>query len=195
MTRFKIAALVLTAFFVIAAAAPAGNEESDGAKALRAAPVLRSSVLSAGGSPGTSASFGLQGTLGQPTPVGVGASASFRLHAGFWRKMSVATDVLEGILPVPFKNALFPNMPNPFNPVTTIRYEVGKPAPSSVEIEIYDIRGRLVRTLVREARSSGRHEVTWDGRDDRGVSAASGVYLYRLRIGGFSDVRKMLLVK
>ena len=134
-----------------------------------------------------------QGTLGQPTPVGSGESENYGLDAGFWNNADVATGVLEDLLPEAFRNLLFGNVPNPFNPVTTIRYEVGAPVP--VEITIYDIRGRLVRTLVDESQATGRYEAIWEGRDDSGRSVSSGVYLYQIRIGSYGAVKKMVLVK
>jgi hypothetical protein len=191
--RSLILCACLTALLLGAPHAGAGETNDGNAKAARAVTVLRASVIGAGGSAGTSDHFRSQRTLGQPTPIGVGTSADFSLTSGFWRKLSIATGVLDGVLPTPFRNTLFPNTPNPFNPVTTIRFEVAKTAP--VEIDVFDIRGRLVRSLVRETKAPGAHEVTWNGRDDGGNAVSSGVYLYRLRIGAFADVRKMVLVK
>jgi hypothetical protein len=85
------------------------------------------------------------------------------------------------------------NSPNPFNPTTTIRYELG--APGNVTLRVYDLRGRVVRTLVDANRASGPHSVVWDGRDDRGIRAASGVYFYRLDTGGSVISKKMVLVE
>jgi len=85
------------------------------------------------------------------------------------------------------------NSPNPFNPTTTIRYELG--APGSVVLRVYDLRGRVVRTLVDANRASGPNSAVWNGRDDRGVRAASGVYFYRLEAGGSVVSKKMVLVE
>ncbi|MFH1277860.1 MAG: FlgD immunoglobulin-like domain containing protein [Candidatus Eisenbacteria bacterium] len=188
-SRSPVLAVLLAALLAFAAWAdppPAEKETRSGER-------IPSSVMSAGGRAGGSANYALQGTLGQPTPPGIGASNNYILSAGFWRKASVATRVLEELLPPVFRNALYPNVPNPFNPVTTLRYEVEGTAP--VEIGVFDVRGRLVRTLVNETMGPGRHEAVWDGRTDSGESAPSGVYLYRIRIGSFGDVRKMVLVK
>ena len=62
-------------------------------------------------------------------------------------------------------------------------------------LSIYDTNGRLVRTLVNEVEGSGTHEVTWDGRDDNGVAAGSGVYFYRLHAGQITESKKMVLLK
>jgi len=90
--------------------------------------------------------------------------------------------------------ALHPNVPNPFNPVTTIGYDL--PAPARVDLRIFDLAGRLVQVLrqgVNEA--AGRRQAVWDGRDRFGRPAAAGVYFYRLEAGEFDQTRRMLLIK
>ncbi len=96
-----------------------------------------------------------------------------------------------GELPTPL--ALRQNFPNPFNPSTTIAFALERSGP--VKLQVYDARGRLVRTLVDEAREAGAHSVAWDGRDNGGRSSAAGVYLYRLDAGSSSLQRKMTLLK
>ena len=93
----------------------------------------------------------------------------------------------------PLPDALYANYPNPFNPTTTIRFDLQRRG--SVSLAVYDIRGTLVRTLVDDERGAGIHEATWDGRDARGRSVASGIYFYRLEAGDFVRTRKMVLVK
>jgi photosystem II stability/assembly factor-like uncharacterized protein len=85
------------------------------------------------------------------------------------------------------------NYPNPFNPLTLISYEL--PAETDVSLTIYNVSGQRVRTLVSGRQSTGTHKVQWDGRDERGNQVSSGVYLYRLEAGSFSETRKMLLAK
>lgn len=85
------------------------------------------------------------------------------------------------------------NYPNPFNPETTIHFSL--PKGSHVEISIYNTMGQTIRRLVHAEYSAGTHWVQWDGRDDSGAKAASGVYLYRLQAGEFSQVRKMSLIR
>ena len=89
--------------------------------------------------------------------------------------------------------ALHQNAPNPFNPSTIVSYELG--AEEWVELEIFDLLGRKVQTLIDERRNSGRYIATWDGRDDRGIRVATGAYLYRLRAGAFVASRKLLLIR
>jgi flagellar hook assembly protein FlgD len=85
------------------------------------------------------------------------------------------------------------NYPNPFNPSTRIRYSLARN--SQVSLSIYNVAGQLVKTLVNDTRTAGPHAVTWDGRDDRGVPVASGVYFYRLVAGDFTKTRKLTLLK
>jgi TolB protein len=85
------------------------------------------------------------------------------------------------------------NYPNPFNPTTVIPFEL--PAASEVLLRIYDLRGRLVRTVLRDRKPEGRSEVVWDGRDDRGRLVASGPYFYRLGVGSLEESRRMLLAR
>ena len=89
---------------------------------------------------------------------------------------------------------IFPTTPNPFNPVTTIRYEVPHPG-SDVTLEVYDVSGRLVRHLVRGYQSPGLKSIVWDSRNDRGVVVPTGVYFYRVQAPGFVATRKMILMK
>jgi parallel beta-helix repeat protein len=88
-----------------------------------------------------------------------------------------------------------PNYPNPFNPSTAIAYTVPA-AGGQVRLSVYDLTGRLVRVLVDGAQPGGKHVAVWNGRDDRGQGLGSGVYFYRLEIGGGYRVeRKMVLLK
>lgn len=89
--------------------------------------------------------------------------------------------------------AVRPNYPNPFNPKTTISFDL--PSASKVTVEIYGLDGALVRTLLSERRAAGTHSVEWNGLDGQGQRAASGTYLYRVRADGFESHRKMTLMK
>jgi subtilisin family serine protease len=85
------------------------------------------------------------------------------------------------------------NQPNPFNPATTIRFRVPETGP--VTLAILDVHGRVVRRLVERELPPGEHAITWDGRDERGRQAPSGVYSYRLEAGGRTLTRRMALLK
>jgi hypothetical protein len=94
---------------------------------------------------------------------------------------------------VPGPVTLAQNYPNPFNPRTTIAFNLQKAG--RVKLQVYDLRGRLVRTLVDEPRGAGEHRVVWDGLDRQGSGSAAGMYFYRLETGGEVMQQKMTLLK
>jgi hypothetical protein len=96
------------------------------------------------------------------------------------------TGPVAGLIPKVF--ALSQNYPNPFNPMTTIKYDLPKDA--RVTLTIYDLLGRRVATLVDEEQRAGYRSVAWNG-----ANVASGVYLYRIQAGEFTQTRRMLLLK
>jgi len=83
--------------------------------------------------------------------------------------------------------------PNPFNPMTTVSFTVA--TAGDTQVDVFDTRGRRVRALVHRRLDPGRHDVTWDGRDDAGATVSGGTYLVRLRNGAAMDIRKVILVK
>ena len=89
--------------------------------------------------------------------------------------------------------ALADNYPNPFNPETTIKYAL--PEAVDVRLDIYNMLGQMVRTMVAENQSPGRYVVRWDATDDSGSDLSTGIYFYRLRAGDFLETKKMLLLK
>jgi hypothetical protein len=94
---------------------------------------------------------------------------------------------------VPKDFSLDQNYPNPFNPSTTISY--GLPKDSHVRLQIYNIKGEIVRELVNAEQFAGIHTVNWDGRSEAGVRVPSGVYFYKIEAGEFSSIKKMILAK
>ncbi|HAA75744.1 TPA: hypothetical protein DCE37_11565, partial [Candidatus Latescibacteria bacterium] len=94
---------------------------------------------------------------------------------------------------IPTEFALNQNFPNPFNPETTISYDLADGG--RVELAIYNVMGQQVKQLVAEEQSAGRYRVVWDGSDAVGRSVASGVYFYRLNTTQFNAVRKLMLLK
>lgn len=109
----------------------------------------------------------------------------------FVRNSVAVDDRGDQIIPSTF--ALGANYPNPFNPVTAFTYDL--PEAAVVRIEIYNVLGRTVRTLVDGRRAAGRYTVQWDGRGDKGNPVSSGVYLYRIKAGSFTATRRMVLLK
>jgi hypothetical protein len=98
-----------------------------------------------------------------------------------------------GETPVPEGYVLKANVPNPFNPRTTLRFEL--PVAESIRLGIYDIEGRLVRRLIDGLSEPGQHAVVWDGKDGAGRDLASGVYLAHLEAGGKTLIGRMSLVR
>ena len=97
---------------------------------------------------------------------------------------------------LPKAYSLSQNFPNPFNPSTTVQYTVpGHEGQVYVRLQVYSLRGALVRTLVDEVREPGSYSVQWQGRDNVGRPVASGVYFYRLSTPKFKATRKMVLLK
>lgn len=94
---------------------------------------------------------------------------------------------------VRFAYFLGQNTPNPFNPMTKIKY--GLEEPGNVRLRIYDAAGRLVRILVNEHHGTGTYEAVWDGQNHSGIPAASGVYFYELHAGRFDETKKMILLR
>ena len=89
--------------------------------------------------------------------------------------------------------ALYQNLPNPFNPQTTVRYDL--PEVGEVNLVIYSALGQAVRTLVSEYQEAGAYHVKWDGKDAYQHDVSSGVYLLQMCAGHFVQTQKMLLVR
>jgi len=128
-----------------------------------------------------------------------GRRAEIVLGEGIWREFGSeeiglrASVQVREVSNIPGQYVLFQNCPNPFNAWTVIRY--GIPFRSYVEVVVYDIGGQEVRRLVEGWKEGGYHVVVWDGRDDRGVEVASGIYFCRFKVGKFQKIRKMVMVK
>ncbi|MBT6939668.1 MAG: T9SS type A sorting domain-containing protein, partial [Candidatus Marinimicrobia bacterium] len=89
--------------------------------------------------------------------------------------------------------SLYQNHPNPFNPVTTLRYDL--PENSFVNITIYDMIGRLVRNLVSTQQDAGYKSIRWDATNNSGQPVSAGLYLYMIQAGDFRQTKKMVLLK
>ncbi|MGB7062837.1 MAG: FlgD immunoglobulin-like domain containing protein, partial [Candidatus Zixiibacteriota bacterium] len=88
---------------------------------------------------------------------------------------------------------LLQNCPNPFNPRTQISYLL--PGDGLVRITVFNSLGQRVRVLLDGHQSAGPERVDWDGKDEQGIEVASGIYFYRMEVGGFAQTKKMLLIK
>jgi hypothetical protein len=110
------------------------------------------------------------------------------------RSITLVTGVeFEHTPDIPLEFALNQNYPNPFNPTTRITFSI--PEQADVTLEIFDITGRKVATLLNEALTTGTYHVTWDGRNHSGLSVSSGIYLYTIRANNFMETKRMVFVK
>ncbi|MCK4417902.1 MAG: fibronectin type III domain-containing protein, partial [Candidatus Latescibacteria bacterium] len=153
---------------------------------------LADSKLAQGDGLLASFSFRNRGKLsGSSLPISLSAVKLFdaRLHLN----SISAESVMRQIQLVPEQNRLAQNYPNPFNAVTSISYQLAQPA--FVTLEVYNLSGQLVKTLITDEKPAGWHSARWDGRDSSGGTVASGIYFYHLSAGEFSKVHKMLLLK
>lgn len=123
-------------------------------------------------------------------PVPGEQTREFRIAVG---SREYAQSVLGEAFALPSATLLGQNLPNPFSGKTAISYQLA--AGGQVKIAVYNVAGRLVRTLVDQAQPSGRYSVTWDGRDQAGRQAPAGVYLYRLQAPERTATRRMTLVR
>lgn len=94
---------------------------------------------------------------------------------------------------VPLEYSLKQNYPNPFNPTTTVTYSLEKQ--SHVELNIYNVLGQKIKTLVDKDQAANVYDVTWNGDTDEGKPAASGIYFYEIKAGDYQNTRKMMLLK
>jgi len=121
---------------------------------------------------------------------GAGKASQIRLIVGTGE---FAEQKSENIPLVPYEFALKQNYPNPFNPETHILYSLSRK--SMVKLSVYNTLGRKVRTLFQGEQGTGLYPMTWDGKDDAGLSMNSGVYVCRLEAGQFAISKKMILVR
>jgi flagellar hook assembly protein FlgD len=94
---------------------------------------------------------------------------------------------------IPHVFALHQNYPNPFNPTTQIRYDL--PEDALVNITIYDMMGRRVKTLINSKQTAGYWNIRWNGTNTHGESVSAGMYIYTIRAGEFNKTKKMVLLK
>lgn len=102
------------------------------------------------------------------------------------------TDSDDPIVPV-VATELHGNYPNPFNPETTISFSVKDKG--HVKVNIYNVKGQLVKTLVNDNMNAGKHTIVWNGRDNAGKAVSSGVYFYKMSAGKYSSTKKMIMMK
>jgi len=154
---------------------------------------LERAVVSATGGTVSGVPFRLNFTVGQST-VGTQTGATAKLNSGFWWEVSGnSVDVSDDPLPTQF--ALGPNAPNPFGTHTLVRYAIPAGNPVRVFLGVYDLRGALIKTLVRETQPPGAYATSWDGRDESGQRVGAGIYFVRFEGPGFRDHRRIVALR
>jgi hypothetical protein len=121
--------------------------------------------------------------------VGTSSEGVFRYNLATEIEPIVLNPTLPGEL------RLLPNFPNPFNPTTTIKYEIPSNMNLPIQLSIYNVAGQLMRTLVNEIQQAGTYTVNWDGSDDRGMPVSSGMYFCILQAGDSRAARKITLIR
>lgn len=135
------------------------------------------------GQGGASAGLGLEFT----------AMAAAKTFKDLLPELQVNLEDLTVANALPTMFSLSQNHPNPFNPTTRIEFSV--PEDTRVRVEIYNLLGEKVRTLVDAEKEAGNHTILWDSKDSSGIEMPAGVYLIQMNAGSFSDMKKMMLVK
>jgi len=146
---------------------------------------IANSVFGNGYTPQANSSYQLKGTLGQAISqkeIIINQTVSKLILTGFNNSSLVPT-----------RYELSQNYPNPFNPETSISYDV--PKTSFITIEVFNLLGQKLRTLVNEKKNPGTYQILWNGLDDQGQAVSSGVYLYKMQAGDFAAMKKMVLVR
>ncbi len=163
---------------------------------------IKKSVIDNGGVQSQSANNQLVDAVGQSSEVGTAVSENHSVSSGFFGDYKYSpTGVVEksgAVQPEEFK--LHQNYPNPFNPETSIEFQL--PFISEVVLTIYNLQGHIVQRLVHTTISAGSHTVQWNGQNEAGRLAASGIYFYQIEIKpqesgqqSYVDIRKMLFLK
>jgi hypothetical protein len=144
---------------------------------------------------GSTASVPTFGIASDPTLTDWRESSDLALADTLWRYWQqwgwTGVKEVKGSMPIAFN--LYQNYPNPFNPSTKIKVDLSQR--STAKLVIYDILGEQIATLMDGMFEAGKYEVTWSGRNDDGLQAASGIYFYKLETGSFTETKKMLLMK
>ena len=138
-------------------------------------------------------------TLGESF-VGPAAATGLVENAGFWHRGLVPTSAVDGLIErigFPAQPRLYPNVPNPFSSRTSVRYSIpsGTAHETPVVLSVFDVAGRLVRTLQSGVCEPGPHVVVWDRRNDAGLQVGAGIYFLQFRSAAFRATQRLVVVK
>ena len=153
---------------------------------------LERSVLGGGGGRVADEEMIVQFTLGQNL-VAAATGEDLSIQWGYWLWPGSYTGVDSDTPKYIFE--LRQNFPNPFNPVTRIPYTIGGEKPTYVSLVIYDVRGSMVCQLVSEVKSPGQYTALWDGHNQSGRKAVSGIYFCRIQTSTFEATKKLVLLR
>jgi len=131
--------------------------------------------------------------MGFMSPVGEASGPGSSCLPGFYASFIGFSEVVDVPDGTALRTYLKQNHPNPFNPVTSISFSLSRT--TLVRLEIYDLRGKRIRTLLSEERDAGIHDVVWDGRNGMGEIQSSGAYLFRLQAGDYTETKKLTVIK
>lgn len=154
-------------------------------------------TIDGGGGSSASGSYIVSGTVGQPD-AGALTGGTYALAGGFWLGGGALSGVEEGH-PAQDGGAstlvtgMSPVAPNPMRGSTLLSFRLARP--EVVRLEVFNVRGEKVRTLVQGPRTGGSYQIVWDGGDEQGTEAASGLYLIRFAAGAYHAEQKVLLVR
>ena len=150
-------------------------------------------VIGQGGGQVSNGSLVMDLTIGEAV-VGNVSAGQTSVDYGYWWSVLIA-NVGVGDKALPVRFALRQSAPNPFTTRTQINYAIPQGQHVPVFIGIYDVRGALVKTLVREPQGAGTYAVNWDGRSDSGGLPGAGVYFAKFHAGSFDATRKLVMLK
>lgn len=176
---------LLAAVVVLALAAPVAHAQAGGDYEM-----TRSTHSGGGLIPVTAGDYALGGSIGQ-ADAGLLVGGDFKLVGGFWgAATSATTDANHNPDPIPHVFASRLASANPFRESMSLAFEL--PTPRRVAVVVFGVDGRVVRRLPEVARNAGRHQVSWDGRDEAGRRIAPGVYFLSLKAGEFSATHRVV---
>jgi hypothetical protein len=120
-------------------------------------------------------------------------STAYALVLGVCNYIGLDLSQIENEASMPGSYYLLQNYPNPFNPITTLHYDL--PENSFVNITIYDMLGRKIKTLINETQDASYRSIIWDATDNNGEPVSAGIYLYQIQAGEYMQTKKMVLLK
>lgn len=159
----------------------------------QATPTLDRVVIGAGGGTATSGTIRLDLTFGEAV-IGPANTSGVVSNFGFWSTVRPAVVGIDLETPLPVRYAIN-RAPNPFTTRTAITFAIPQGVETPVFLGIYDLNGRLIRTLVNETKAAGRHSITWDGRSDNGGINPAGVYFVTFTAANYHATHKVVMVK